>query len=82
MAVVKDFYDGPCHIRIHDDCCVKTQEEVDQLLKEIAEIAKRAYQAQKIREEELLRQQEEQNKLEEQKQREEKDSDESLPRLH
>lgn len=72
MAVVKDFYNGPCHIRIHDDCCVKTQEEVDQILKEVSDIVKRAYQAQKIKEEML----QEQNKPESQKEQEEKNPDE------
>lgn len=70
MAVVKDFYNGSCHIRIHDDCCVKTQEEVDQILKEVSDIVKRAYRAQKIKEEML----QEQNEPESQK--EEKDPDE------
>lgn len=72
MAVVKDFYNGPCHIRIHDDCCVKTQEEVDQILKEVSDIVKRAYRAQKIKEEML----QEQSKSESQKEQEEKNPDE------
>lgn len=69
MAVVKDFYNGPCHIRIHDDCCVKTQEEVDQILKEVSDIVKRAYRAQKIKEEML----QEQNKSESQTEQEDSD---------
>ena len=38
MAVVKDYYIGNTRIRIHDDYCVKTQEEIDSILKRIGSI--------------------------------------------
>jgi hypothetical protein len=36
--IVKDFYIGNTHIKIHDDCCVKTQKEVDEILARLARI--------------------------------------------
>lgn len=35
----KDFYIGNTHIMIDDECCVKTKEEVDEILARIARIA-------------------------------------------
>jgi hypothetical protein len=36
--IVKDFYIGNTHILIDDACCVKTREEVDKILANIARI--------------------------------------------
>ena len=41
MAEAK-YQDGNAEITIKDDCCVKTAEEVEQILKNIAEIYVRA----------------------------------------
>lgn len=38
MAIIKDFYSGRTHIRIYDTYTVKTQEEKDKILNNIAEI--------------------------------------------
>lgn len=38
MAVVRDFYIGNTHIKINDACCVKTQEEVDAILRRCGDI--------------------------------------------
>lgn len=39
-VVVKDIYLGHTHVIIHDDCIVKTPEEVQAILKRCAEIVK------------------------------------------
>jgi len=38
VAVIADYMDGECHIVIHDDCIVKTQEEVEEIKRRMAEI--------------------------------------------
>lgn len=38
MAIVKDYYNGNTHIIIHDDYIVKTQEEVDAILKNLGHL--------------------------------------------
>ena len=38
MSIVKDYYIEHTHVRIHDDCCVKTKEEVDIILMNIGSI--------------------------------------------
>lgn len=38
VAIVKDYYVGNTHIRVHDDYCLKTKEEVDAVLKRIGNI--------------------------------------------
>lgn len=35
----KDFYIGNTHIKIDDACCVKTKQEIDEILARIARIA-------------------------------------------
>lgn len=40
MAIVEDYYNGACHVIIHDDCCKdKTKEEIEATLKRIGEIS-------------------------------------------
>ncbi len=41
MAIVKDFYIGKTHILINDEAVVKTEEEVQAILKRCAEIVAR-----------------------------------------
>ncbi len=39
MAVIKDYFsETGCHIIIHDDCIVKTQEEVDRIIDNVSQI--------------------------------------------
>ena len=38
MALARDFYIGNMHVQIYDDYCVKTQEEVDEILSRVGEI--------------------------------------------
>ena len=38
MAVVKDYMTGKARIIIHEDCSVKTQKEIDEILERVAEI--------------------------------------------
>ena len=47
MAIVKDYYSGHTHIIIKDDCCVKTKEEKDRILRNVAEIAVNALSQQR-----------------------------------
>ncbi len=42
MAVVKEFDIGNTHIRICDDSCVKTKEEIEEILRRCSEIWHRA----------------------------------------
>lgn len=37
MAIIADYMDGECRIVIYDDCIVKTQEEVEEIKRRIAE---------------------------------------------
>lgn len=40
MAVVRDYYNGACHVIIHDDSYKnRTQEEINESLKRIGEIS-------------------------------------------
>lgn len=39
--IVKDYYEGKTHIIIDDKYCVKTQEEVDAILKAMGELVGR-----------------------------------------
>lgn len=49
MAVIAEFqYDG-AHVRIHDDCCVKTEEENARILKRVTAIANEIYAEEKRR---------------------------------
>jgi len=50
MAVIMDYYIGPTHIIVHDDCAVSA-EEVPAILKRIGENASRALLAAAIQEE-------------------------------
>lgn len=36
--IVEEFYMGECKISIADDCCVKTQEEINAILKKASKI--------------------------------------------
>lgn len=51
MAVVKDYYNGSTRVIIRDDCCC-APEEVEKILKRIAEKASRAIYAEMISKEE------------------------------
>lgn len=44
MAVARDYYVGKTHIIIMDDSCVKTQEEVNEILRRCGQIATREYE--------------------------------------
>ena len=37
MAVIKDYYNGPCHIIVHDDC-IRPPEEVKRIIDRVSEI--------------------------------------------
>ncbi|MEA5060023.1 hypothetical protein SDC9_149005 [bioreactor metagenome] len=39
MAIVKDYYIGNTHVMIDDEYCVKTQEEVDAILKKVGQLS-------------------------------------------
>lgn len=39
MAVIKELHYGECTVIVHDDCIVKTQEEVDEILDNVKKIA-------------------------------------------
>lgn len=47
--IVKDYYEGKTHIIIDDKCCVKTQEEVDAILKAMGELVGRQLAQQQAR---------------------------------
>ncbi|MBD5395639.1 MAG: hypothetical protein HDR71_15570 [Lachnospiraceae bacterium] len=39
MAIIKDYISSSgCHIVVHDDCIVKTQKEVDQIIDNVSRI--------------------------------------------
>lgn len=38
MGIAKEYLSGKAHIIIHDDYCVKTQEEIDEILDSVAQI--------------------------------------------
>jgi len=38
MAAVKDYVDGNARIRIDDEFCVKSEEEIDEILKRVGKI--------------------------------------------
>lgn len=50
MAVIKDFYIGNAHIQICDDACVKTQAEIDEILKRCGDIWYRSELAKQMKE--------------------------------
>ena len=43
MAVIAEYQFGGTKIRIHDDCCVKTEKENQEILKRVAAIATDIY---------------------------------------
>lgn len=43
MAVVKEYHDGELTVRIHDDFFVKTDEEIDEILRDLATIVQQDY---------------------------------------
>ena len=47
--IVKDYYEGKTHIIIDDKYCVKTQEEVDAILKAMGELVGRQLAQQQAR---------------------------------
>nr|DAN97739.1 MAG TPA: hypothetical protein [Caudoviricetes sp.] len=51
MALVEEFYNGPCHIKIYDDSCKNvTQEEIDATLKRIGDLYYRSQVRKKLME--------------------------------
>ncbi len=37
MGVIADYWNGPCHIIVHDDC-IKPPEEVKQIVRRVSQI--------------------------------------------
>lgn len=48
--LVEEYKDGNCTIKIYDDYVVKTQEEVDAILKELGQIVARSQMRQIMKE--------------------------------
>lgn len=51
MAVVKDYYNGPCHIRIHDDAITYDPKEIEKIHRDTSRIIVNALIAQKLKKE-------------------------------
>lgn len=38
MAIIQEYMNGPCKITVHDDCIVKTPEEVQEIVDRVSRI--------------------------------------------
>lgn len=53
MAVIKDYYNGPTHIRIHDDAITHDPEEIERIHRETSRIIISALVAQEMKKREM-----------------------------